>query len=266
MTRLLFIGAGRMGSAIISRLITSGDMKLDISICDPYFSRGTNPALDKVSAIYPTLEAAEIDGPFDVIVLAIKPQLFGKLAHLLKLVTTQHSLVISVMAGIAVDAIRHTHDYSVVRTMPNIGAAHGHSATACFAGPYVTEAGRTLATRIMEKIGSVYWVKDEELLHAVTAVSGSGPAYFFAFVEALANAGKDLGLSPELAKNLAIDTLQSASASLQQMRDPSLLRDAVTSPSGTTAAALAAFSSNNDLSNLVSRATRAANARSIELK
>lgn len=266
MTRLLFLGAGNIGKAILSRLGDTGLAgKLEISVCDPYFNNSDLPETTIIAAVYPTLEAAKIDGTFDVVIVAIAPELFGKLAHLLKLVTTRQSLVISVMPGISVDALRHNHEYAVVRTMPNIGAKLGHSATGCYAGPYVSESARTLATRLLQTIGSVYWVKDESHLHAVTAVSGCGPAYFFAFTEALAKAGSALGLPEDLAMDLAIDTLHSASESLRDERNPARLREEVTSPRGITAAALDLFNETNGLEALINRATKAANDRSTEL-
>ncbi|RCK36329.1 hypothetical protein TH19_13750 [Thalassospira profundimaris] len=264
---MLFLGAGDIGKAMISRLTETGMAgKIEISVCDPYFNNTDIQTTSEITAIYPTLEAAQLNGAYDVIVIAIAPELFGKLAHLMKLVTTRQSLVISVMPGINVETLRHNHAYSVVRAMPNIGAKSGHSATGCYAGPYVTEAGRAIATRLLQTIGSVYWVKEESHLHAVTAISGCGPAYFFAFTEALAKAGISLGLPDDLALDLAIDTLHSASASLHADRSPARLRDEVTTPRGVTAAALKLFGEENNLETLVRRATKAANDRSTDLE
>jgi len=253
----LFLGYGRMGSAIGQAWLKAGLVN-HVSAVDPYLQTASSITL------YSNVEALPSQ-PFDIIVVAVKPNYACEVLAALPRATREHAVVISVAAGVPHDKLSLAlgHSCPVVRAMPNTPVLVNTGCTGLFAPPGLDATLREQLTRLFEAVGSASWVEHEGLLDAVTALSGSGPAYYHLFSEALADAGVALGLSPELAKTLAAQTALGA-ATLQTQPDADFvaLRTAVTSPNGTTAAAIASFEQNDGLRRLVDAAVQAAHSRS----
>jgi pyrroline-5-carboxylate reductase len=206
--------------------------------------------------------------PFEIIVVAVKPAYACEVLAALPDELCQQAVVISVAAGVTATSLGQAlRDRSpIVRAMPNTPVLVGAGCTGLYANSSLGEEKRDLVTRLFSAVGTASWVEREELLDAVTAISGSGPAYYHLFSEALAAAGVALGLTQELANALAAQTaLGAASLQSQPGADFVALRTAVTSPNGTTAAAIAAFEQDHALRKLVEAATQAAHHRSQEL-
>lgn len=263
--RMLFIGGGNMAAALIGGLISRGTAATDIMVVDP--SDAQRESLESRFGVT-TLAAAtpELVSQCALIVLAVKPQQMRDAVAAIA-ASTSGQLVISVAAGIrAFDLSRWLGGHRrIVRAMPNTPALIGLGMTGLAAPPDLASGDRALAERILGTVGSTVWVDDESRLDAVTAISGSGPAYVFLFIEALESAATKLGLNAEQARALAIGTVSGAAQlAAQSSEPPATLRERVTSRGGTTAAALAEFESAG-LRDLVAKATRAAERRSIEL-
>lgn len=262
--RIAFIGAGNMATSLIGGLLTAGRAPESITAADP------DPAqLARVSelGITTTQDNAEAIADALVVVLAVKPQVLGQVVTDLagKLTTTQ--LLLSIAAGVPADAITRWAEapLGVVRCMPNTPALFGAGMAAMFANASVTPQQRAHATDIAEAVGDVVWVDTEAEIDAVTAVSGSGPAYFFYLMEGMITAGIDLGLDPETARRLTLQTAQGAAVmAIQSEAAPAQLRRDVTSPGGTTEAALHVFESHG-LTATIHEALAAAARRSQEL-
>jgi len=260
MTDVLLIGCGRMGGALLKGWRESGAVGSAIVV---------DPALPILDGIPVVASLSEVPDPLPkTILLAVKPQMLDQVMPGLAERLPDGALVISIAAGkpIAYFAARLGKPTAIIRTMPNTPAAIGRGITVCCAGPGVTAAERDLADRLMKAVGEVAWTTDEALMHAVTAVSGSGPAYVFHLIEALRDAAIAAGLPPDLAARLARATVTGAGELAHQSLDtPEKLRVDVTSPGGTTAAALAVLMGENGLTELMTRAVAAATARSEEL-
>lgn len=259
----LFVGAGNMGGAIIKGYLSSGGDAEDVSVVDPYVSDNIRKALNGVQ-FYSDFDSLPDDTGYDAVVLATKPQIFQSVSPGIAATMAPDGVVISIMAGISTEAIATSigGDVPVVRCMPNIAASKGVSANVAFTCDY---SKKTAFERLFQGSGAVRWVSEEDDLHLTTAISGSGPAYFFAFVEALAASGAKSGLDPQMSMELAIDTMIGASELLKSGRNPAELRESVTSKGGTTAAALATFVQDGNLQEVVDDAVSAAIARSKEL-
>ena len=261
------IGGGQMARALIGGWCAQGALASSVAVADPSVEQR-----DWLGAAFPGLRlesdnaAAASHAP--VWLLAVKPQLLADVARALApLATARRPLVISIAAGIRTADIRRWlgPGATLVRAMPNRPALIGAGVSALCAGPEVPDAARALATRLLEAVGSVVWVGTEDELDAVTAVSGSGPAYFFLLIELLEAAAIAQGLAPAVARRLAVDTAAGASRmAAMSADDPATLREQVTSKAGTTAAALAVLES-ADLRGIVARAVAAAAHRSREL-
>ena len=255
---VLLVGCGRMGGAL-ARGWTGRE---EIAAFDP-----AAPAMEGVTRLESLAEAASLPQPL-VVVVAVKPRTLGQVLPSLRPLAEGGALILSVVAGATTESFRQVLGDTalVARAMPNTPAAVGQGITALAAGPGLTEHHRARAAELLAAVGEVVWVDDEADMDAVTAISGSGPAYFFRFAEALAQAGVDLGLSPEVAMRLARQTFV-GSAALAANREDSLhaLRQEVTSPGGTTAAALASFDEERILDRAVRAAAEAAARRSREL-
>ena len=198
--------------------------------------------------------------------VALKPQMFREAGPDAEAVYRASTLVVSIMAGTTIASIAQVCGGSVVRAMPNTPAAIGRGITVAVAANDVSPAQRAVADALLRATGSVEWVDDEELMDAVTAVSGSGPAYVFLLAEELARAGVEAGLPAELATRLARETVAGSGELLHRSEDPSAtLRQNVTSPGGTTAAALEVLMGEDGLQPLMIRAVAAATRRSKEL-
>jgi pyrroline-5-carboxylate reductase len=260
MTDVLLIGCGRMGGALLKGWRESGGVSSAVVV---------DPALPVLDGVRVVASLSEIAGPLPkTILLAVKPQMLDQVMPGLAERLPDGALVISIAAGkpISYFAGRLGKPAAIVRTMPNTPAAIGRGITVCCAGPGVTAAERDVADRLMKAVGEVAWTPDETLMHAVTAVSGSGPAYVFHLIEALRDAAIAVGLPPDLATRLARATVTGAGELAHQSSDtPEKLRIDVTSPGGTTAAALAVLMGENGLTELMTLAVAAATARSEEL-
>jgi pyrroline-5-carboxylate reductase len=264
--KLSFIGGGNMASALIGGLTDQGLAPERIWASDPNPSQRERLIADfSVNAV--ANEAAAVRDA-DVVVLAVKPQLMrAAAASLAPRLAGGSALLISVAAGIthASLAAWFRAGTAIVRTMPNRPALLGLGATGLYAPPSVGAAHRTLAEAIMKAVGTTVWVEHESQMDTVTAVSGSGPAYFFLFMEAIEAAARDRGLPPDVARRLTLQTALGAATMAQQSAEPlATLREQVTSKAGTTAAALAVFGA-ADLHGIVAHAVAAADLRSAEL-
>jgi pyrroline-5-carboxylate reductase len=238
-TRIAFIGGGNMASAIIGGLIRQGVPAAQIAVVEPF--EATREALRAQHGVVAQPAAGPALDGADLLVWAVKPQSFREAAA----PVAAHiggALQLSVMAGIrCADIASATGGARIVRCMPNTPALVGRGMTGLFAAQG-SDADRALAESVIRTTGDVLWVQREEQLDAVTALSGSGPAYVFYFLEAMQQAGTELGLSPEQARQLAVGTFAGGSALAAASTEPlSLLRERVTSKGGTTYAALTAM-------------------------
>ena len=204
----------------------------------------------------------------DTVVLAVKPQTMEEaIGTFAETAAEQRPLIVSIAAGVRESAIHKWlgYDAAIVRTMPNTPALVGEGATALFANDMVSAAERSRAEGILSAVGLTLWVESETQLDAVTAVSGSGPAYYFLLMELMEKAGEELGLDREVARQLTLQTaLGAAKIAIAGEDPPATLRERVTSPGGTTEQALLTFA-DGDMEALVKTALTAARDRSIEL-
>ncbi len=234
---IAFIGGGNMASAIIGGLIQQGHPASQIDVVEPWADTRAalrnNHGIDALAQAGPALQRARI------VVWAVKPQTFKDAAAQAK-AHTQGALHLSVAAGIRSDSIAQwLGTERIVRTMPNTPALIGKGMSALFARPAVDAAERTQVESILATTGDFLWVETEKQLDAVTALSGSGPAYVFYFLEAMVRAGTSMGLSPSQAHQLAVGTFVGASELARRSDEtPAVLRERVTSKGGTTYAAL----------------------------
>jgi len=261
---VLLIGAGKMGMAMASGWVRGGLPGSALTLVDPQPHEGVSAFADQHGA---TLRADLPDATPRVVVLAVKPQIMDGVLGMAKPVIGAHTLVVSSAAGISSDKIvARLGTDRVVRTMPNTPAQIGKGISGAFAGDAVTAADRDLTEALLAAAGGVVWVEDETLIDAVTAVSGSGPAYVFHLVEAMAAAGEAEGLSPDQAMVLARQTVVGAAAWMEaDDSEAAQLRKNVTSPNGTTQAALDVLMAPDGLGALMKRAISAARKRSEEL-
>ena len=205
-------------------------------------------------------------GDVAALVVALKPQTFREAGPGLKPFAGAATLVVSIMAGTTIAGIAEVCGGSIVRAMPNTPAAIGRGITVAVAAKNVAPAQRAIADGLLRAIGAVEWVEDESLMDAVTAVSGSGPAYVFLLAEELARAGIEAGLPEELATKLARETVAGSGELLHRSKFSSAtLRQNVTSPGGTTAAALEVLMGSDGMQSLLTRAVAAATRRSRQL-
>ena len=260
-----FIGAGNMARSMIGGLLTAGFAAQDIGAADPVADN-----LEALRALGLTSlgsDNAVIAGAADVVVLAVKPQVMRSVCESLAPAMRNDTLVISIAAGIPADSLSEWLGgrARLVRCMPNTPAMLGLGASALYAYGDISEALRHRAQTVLEAVGVVRWVDQEDLLHAVTALSGSGPAYFFLFMEAMIAEAKRMGLDEESARTLCAQTCIGAGRMLiVGDAEAGELRRRVTSPGGTTERAVAAFESAG-LAELVGTAMRDCHARSREL-
>jgi pyrroline-5-carboxylate reductase len=262
--RVAFIGGGNMGGALVGGLLARGFDAGALSVVEPLAeARARLVAQHRVHASATPDEATRAA---DTLVLAVKPQdMRAALAPLRALLGEK--LVVSIAAGLRLaDISRWLGGHAkLVRAMPNTPALIGAGATGLYALPGVSEAERARAERILGAVGTTVWLEDESLLDAVTALSGSGPAYVFWFIEKLAAAGEGLGLAPQVARRLALETvLGAARLAAGSSELPATLRERVTSKGGTTEAALRVFEEER-LAERLERALEAARRRGAEL-
>lgn len=266
--RLLVVGFGNMGQALVNGWLAHGREARTISVVDPQpeaCAAATTLGI-VASSEWPADANERADVP-DVVVLAVKPPLVeDALQHYQELAAGTAFLSVAAGKTIARLAAVLGPEAAIVRAMPNTPAAIGHGVTALCANDRVSPEQRALCTALMAAVGSVEWLDDERLMDVVTALSGSGPAYVLLLIECLAEAGRELGLEPEVAARLAVSTVAGTGLYAEQSdADTAELRRQVTSPGGTTAAALEVLMSDGQLSELMGRAVRAAVKRSREL-
>ncbi|MGQ9831693.1 MAG: pyrroline-5-carboxylate reductase [Thermochromatium sp.] len=261
-----FIGGGNMATSLIAGLIADGYAPHAIQVSDPNPER--RQALQAGFGVRALADNTEALAEAEILVLCVKPQLAASVCtQLAPLLADRRPLVISVMAGVSEQTIQRWlgAPLPIVRAMPNTPAMVQTGATGLHASPEVDAEGRNRAESILRAVGLVRWVEDESCIDAVTAISGSGPAYFFLLMEALEQAAIDLGLDGETARLLTIQTaLGAAKMAIESDAPPARLREQVTSPGGTTERALSVFDA-ADLRALVARAARAARDRAVEL-
>jgi pyrroline-5-carboxylate reductase len=239
-SRLAFIGGGNMTRSLVGGLIADGWDPGRIRVADP--DPQQTDRLAQRFSVTTTQDNHSALEQADAVVLAVKPQVIKAVAgELAAAIDAQRALVISIAAGIRATALRGWlgMDTAIVRTMPNTPALVQSGATALYANPAVSEEQRNLAESVLRAVGLTLWIDNEDLMDAVTALSGSGPAYFFLFMEALQDAGTDLGLPVETARLLTLQTaFGAAKMALESTEDAATLRQRVTSPGGTTERAL----------------------------
>ena len=265
--KITFIGGGNMARAIYRGLVESGFPAENIGVVDP--SEAAQSAARASGLIRIAESATDADLSADLIVLAVKPQItdiaLSPLAHRVSSTATVLSIIAGINSASLANLLGLPNDDAVVRSMPNTPALVGEGMTGLFSNSDQRAHGRILAERVMSAVGQCVWVSNESDLDLVTAISGSGPAYFFLFMESLADAAVELGMSPQTAHQLSVQTALGA-AKLAQTSDDGLakLRENVTSPGGTTEQAIESFEA-SELRAIVMSATRAAKKRSIEL-
>lgn len=263
---ITFIGAGNMAAALIGGLIADGTEPQAIIATDPDESR--RRSLAQTAGIQTLADNSEAVTRADIVVLAVKPQTLEVVARdIAEAVQAHRPLVVSIAAGVRSDTLQRWlgGDIALVRSMPNTPAMLQTGATALFATAAVDDEQRNQAESVMRAVGLAQWVEDEALMDAVTALSGSGPAYFFLVMEAMETAGVQLGLPAESARLLTLQTaLGAARMAIESTDDPATLRHKVTSPGGTTEQALRQFEQDG-LRAMFARALTAARDRSVEL-
>ena len=260
---IAFIGGGNMASAIIGGLLKRGAPASSIQVVEPLDKQ--RQKLKKQFGVQLHAAPGAQLASAALVVWAIKPQIF-KDAALQTRFHTKTALHLSVAAGITSSSIAHwLNTDHVVRAMPNTPALVGKGMTALFARPAVSEAGRTLIDRVIKTTGQRLWLDDENQLDVVTALSGSGPAYVFYFIEAMIEAGVSMGLNREQANQLAVGTFVGSAALAKASTEPiEILRSRVTSKGGTTYAAITSMEQDN-VKTLFMRAMQAARQRAKEM-
>jgi pyrroline-5-carboxylate reductase len=259
---LVLIGAGKMGGAMLEGWLALGLDPANATVIEPKPSGEIAALAGRGVRINP----ASVQNA-SVVVIAIKPQDAAAVVPTLKRFAGANTLAISIMAGPKISFLQDAlGDLAIVRAMPNTPAAIGRGITVAVPNARVTPEQRALADRLLAAVGAVEWVEDEALIDAVTAVSGSGPAYVFLLAESLARAGAAAGLPADLSARLARATVAGAGELLHRSDvGAATLRQNVTSPGGTTAAALGVLMAADGLDPLMERAVAAATKRSREL-
>jgi pyrroline-5-carboxylate reductase len=261
---VLLAGAGKMGGALLEGWLAHGLDPRHIAVRDP----APPPEIAKLLSGH---KIARDPDPKtfspDAIVLALKPQIAAEAAPQLAPFVKANTVVVSIMAGRTIASLEKTFpSAAIVRGMPNTPASIGRGITVAVANKRADAAKKTLANDLLSAVGAVEWVEDENLIDAVTAVSGSGPAYVFLLAESLAKAGVAAGLPAELAVKLARETVAGAGELLHRSKlDAAKLRENVTSPGGTTAAALEILMGKEGFEALLAKAIAAATKRSRDL-
>lgn len=268
--RLCLVGAGNMGGAMLAGWLAAGRDAASIEVIDP---APPEPMADLIAKYGVRLFAdpAGAQRP-DILLVAVKPQIIGDVLPGLTELMDADNVLVSVAAGTTLSSLQSpfgTFDGSpirAIRAMPNTPAMVQRGVSVCVASSDVSDDQRAIVTGLLEAIGTVDWIEDEGLMDAVTGVSGSGPAYVFHLAEALAEAGVAAGLPAELAARLASGTVSGAGELLRQSDlPPATLRENVTSPNGTTAAALEVLMAQDGFPELLRRAVASAARRSKEL-
>jgi pyrroline-5-carboxylate reductase len=266
---LLLVGCGKMGGAMLQGWLASGDVPKPIVVVEPLTAaRAAFSDHGGITALLGDDAAIASDFAPEIVILATKPQGMEQVAPRYRRFAESGALTLSVAAGrtLGFFAQHLGRSAAIIRAMPNTPAQVARGITVCCANMHTDAKQRALADRLLRSVGEVGWVEDEALIDAVTAVSGSGPAYVFLLAECLAAAGARAGLPTELATRLARATVAGAGELLHRSHDDAAtLRQNVTSPNGTTAAALSVLMAADGMRPLLDRAVEAAARRSREL-
>jgi len=263
--KIALVGGGNMGEAMLAAVLTKALAKPEsISVSDISSSR--LDYLKKQYAVMVTPDNVEAVSGKDIVILAVKPQNLTEIMDELKGKIVSSQLVLSIIAGAKINTISQGLAHSaVVRAMPNTPARVGEGMSLWTATPNVTKEQKQSVKAILGAMGKELYVEDENYLDMATAISGSGPAYFFLMVEALVKAAVEIGLPPDVAQEIVVQTMLGSAKFIQTSGEaPAELRQKVTSPGGTTAAALAQFEK-GDFNELVKKAVKAAYERAKEL-
>ena len=260
-----FIGVGNMAYALIKGLLNNGFDANQINISDP----NEELLLNRESELKVTTYSnnTSLLSNSDIIFFAVKPQVLSSVCLELKGVVKSKHLFVSIVAGIRSSDINRWlgGNFALIRTMPNTPALFQSGVTGLFANEVVDNEQKSLVESILSSVGECFWVNEEKLIDAITAISGSGPAYFFLLMESMKQAGMALGLDEETANSLSIQTAYGASLMANKTgKDSRTLRTEVTSPNGTTQSAIESFQDQN-FEGIVANATRAAYDRAREL-
>jgi pyrroline-5-carboxylate reductase len=261
---LVLAGAGKMGSAMLDGWIARGLKPKQISVIEPHPGKALKALTRRGLRLNPKGKIA----PAAAVVIAVKPQTAPEAVPPLATFIGEDTLVLSIMAGRTIAYLQNSLPArsAIVRAMPNTPAAIGRGISAAVATANVSARQRKQASDLLAAIGKVEWIGDEAMMDAVTALSGSGPAYIFLLAEAMANAGIAAGLPPALSTRLARETVAGSGELLHQSQiDAATLRENVTSPGGTTAAALDVLMGPGGLEELITKAIAAATRRSRDL-
>ncbi len=261
---ITFIGGGNMATALISGLLQQGYAASQVRVVE--ISAENREKIKREFGVSTVVELAKGVACSDVILLAVKPQQLFEVTHQLAPLLENH-LVISIAAGVrTIDIVRWLGGYErVIRAMPNTPSLIRAGVTGLYASPKIGESDRKNAEVILTAVGSVLWVEEEEMLHTVTAISGSGPAYIFYFIEAMQQAGIELGLTADQASELSLQTFLGATKlASQSSEEVTNLRARVTSKGGTTEYAIQVMEK-NDIKRKITHAIHAASKRSREL-
>ena len=265
-TTLLLVGCGNMGFAMLQGWLAA-DAGIVVHVVEPAAAL-QDRARVLGAKVHDGVDSLPDDLSPDLVVLAVKPQVMADVVPAYASMAGGASTFVSVAAGTTISTLAAMlpGPTPIIRCMPNTPAAIGAGMMVCCPNAHVTPQGRELTTRFLRTSGLVDWIEDEGLMDAVTALSGSGPAYVFHMIECMAAAGAELGLPPELSARMAMQTVMGAGQLAAQAADPpGKLREQVTSPGGTTAAALGVLMGDERLQSLMNDALRAARDRGAEL-
>ena len=260
-----FIGAGNMAYALIKGLLNNGFDANQINISDPNEELLQHRESELKVTTYS--DNTSLLSNSDIIFFAVKPQVLSSVCLELKGVVKSKHLFVSIVAGIRSSDINRWlgGNFALIRTMPNTPALFQTGVTGLFANELVNNEQKSLVSSILSSVGECFWVDEEKLIDAITAISGSGPAYFFLLMQSMTQAGMALGLDEETANSLSIQTAYGASLMANKTgKDSRTLRAEVTSPNGTTQSAIESFQDQN-FEGIVANATRAAYDRAREL-
>ena len=260
-----FIGAGNMAYALIKGLLNNGFDANQINISDP--NEELLQSRESELKVTTYSDNTSLLSNSDIIFFAVKPQVLSSVCLELKGVVKSKHLFVSIVAGIRSSDINRWlgGNFALIRTMPNTPALFQSGVTGLFANAVVDNEQKSLVESILSAVGECFWVNEEKLIDAITAISGSGPAYFFLLMQSMTQAGMALGLDEETANSLSIQTAYGASLMANKTgKDSRTLRAEVTSPNGTTQSAIESFQDQN-FEGIVANATRAAYDRAREL-
>ena len=265
MSKIVFIGGGNMASCLIGGMLANGFSSQDITVSEP--NEDSRKQVASSYGVLTTADNIEAVSQADIVVLAVKPQIMAAVAAPLATALGHKPIIVSIAAGIPVNALQNWlgNELKIVRAMPNTPAVVQSGATGLFANQSLEQNQQAVIESIFSAVGYACWVNQESDIDAVTAVSGSGPAYFFLIYEAMLKVAQELGLDSETASKLTLHTaLGAARLALTSESAPDVLRKQVTSPGGTTQAAIESFQA-QDLEQVFRQAMTAAVERAKEM-